>query len=200
MTVLGGDCHASLKHLLLRGNASFDRVSLGLLPSSEGGWDAAVSCLNRGTGGWLHVHANVPTMEQWGWAHWLCQSLTTIAASQTRSRRWNNCHVNGENDGCDASSTSDGGNDGNHVEWIAVVRHIEKVKSFTPMVNHVVADVFIGSRRKPFSAYNPINTFRACALSSLNSWCVLVYLNRPFDCGLFSFAGEDHQFWYWCPN
>ena len=148
-TVLEGDCRASLKRLLLRGDASFDRISLGLLPSSEGGWDVAVSCLNRGIGGWLHVHANVPTMERRGWTHWLCQSLTRIAASRTRSRRRNDCRADGENGGRDAASTHDGGDDGNDDEWIAVVRHVEKVKSFAPMVDHVVADVFVGPRYSP---------------------------------------------------
>jgi hypothetical protein len=150
-TVLGGDCRASLKRLLLRGDASFDRISLGLLPSSEGGWDVAVSCLDRGAGGWLHVHANVPTMERRGWTRWLCQSLAKIAASRTtRSRRRNDRRADGDDDGgCDAASTNDGGNDGNHDEWIAVVRHVEKVKSFAPMVDHVVADVFVGPRHSP---------------------------------------------------
>ena len=151
-TVLGGDCRASLKRLLLRGDASFDRVSLGLLPSSEGGWDVAVSCLDRGAGGWLHVHANVPTMERRGWTRWLCQSLAKIAASRTtRSRRRNDRRADGDDDGRDAASASDGrSNDGgNHDEWIAVVRHVEKVKSFAPMVDHVVADVFVGPRHSP---------------------------------------------------
>ena len=151
-TVLGGDCRASLERLLLGGDASFDRVSLGLLPSSEGGWDAAVSCLNRGTGGWLHVHANVPRVERRGWTRWMCQSLARIAASrqQTRSRRRDDRRADGGgDDGRDAASTSDGGNDGHRDEWIAVVRHVEKVKSFAPMVDHVVADVFVGPRYSP---------------------------------------------------
>ena len=145
-TVLEGDCRASLKRLLLRGDASFDRISLGLLPSSEGGWAVAVSCLNRGIGGWLHVHANVPTMERRRWTNWLCQSLTRIAALQARPHRRKDCHGDGGNVGCDAASTNDGGNDD---EWIAVIHHVEKVKSFAPMVDHVVADVFVGPRYSP---------------------------------------------------
>ena len=36
-----------------------DRVNLGLIPSSEGGWAAACAALSPGRGGWLHVHGNV---------------------------------------------------------------------------------------------------------------------------------------------
>ena len=63
-TILEGGCHVSLGRLVertddddggaidgndldmtTRGCNQFDRISLGLLPSSEGGWVAAVSCL-----------------------------------------------------------------------------------------------------------------------------------------------------------
>ena len=36
-----------------------DRVNLGLIPCSEGGWAAACAALRRDRGGWLHVHGNV---------------------------------------------------------------------------------------------------------------------------------------------
>ncbi len=36
-----------------------DRVNLGLVPSSEGGWPVACRALKPTTGGWLHVHGNV---------------------------------------------------------------------------------------------------------------------------------------------
>ena len=35
-----------------------DRVSLGLLPSSEAGWGVACTALKE-AGGWLHIHGNV---------------------------------------------------------------------------------------------------------------------------------------------
>ncbi|KAL7432341.1 hypothetical protein ACHAXH_005460 [Discostella pseudostelligera] len=128
VTVLEGDCRVSLKRLLDREGTSstnsecnevkqwyqFDRISLGLLPSSEGGWAIAVSCLHKTTGGWLHVHGNVATAERDNWAHWLCDTLAQYALPN--------------------------GHDG----WIAVCTHVEKVKSFAPKVDHVVADVFVG--------------------------------------------------------
>ncbi|XP_062513565.1 tRNA wybutosine-synthesizing protein 2 homolog isoform X2 [Corticium candelabrum] len=36
-----------------------DRVNLGLIPSCEDSWETACKCLNRSTGGWLHIHGNV---------------------------------------------------------------------------------------------------------------------------------------------
>ena len=137
-TVLEGDCRISLRGLIKRRRQGtntdherestttaeinqFDRISLGLLPSCEGGWPVAVSCLDRSTGGWLHVHANVPTIERTNWSHWLCRSLVNIASEQQKE---------------DASMNSS--------EWIAVCSHVEKVKSYAPKVDHIVADVFLG--------------------------------------------------------
>ena len=53
-TVYAGDCRAIVEENDLVDQ--FDRVSLGLLPSSEGGWGTAVKALHRSTGGWLHIH------------------------------------------------------------------------------------------------------------------------------------------------
>ncbi len=38
-----------------------DRVNVGLIPSSEGGWALACTALKVSTGGWLHIHGNVST-------------------------------------------------------------------------------------------------------------------------------------------
>lgn len=43
-----------------------DRVNLGLLPSSEPSWEAAVHLL-KDTGGWVHVHGNIPTSSYAKW-------------------------------------------------------------------------------------------------------------------------------------
>ena len=43
-----------------------DRVLLGLLPSSEGGWGLGVACL-KAQGGWMHVHGNVADGEEAAW-------------------------------------------------------------------------------------------------------------------------------------
>jgi ribosomal protein L11 methylase PrmA len=120
-TVLEGDCRLSLRDLLesLNNNPAqhkyFDRVSLGLLPSSEGGWDIAVACLNQVAGGWLHIHGNVPCAERGNWSHWVCQTLKLLTEKYNHRE-----------------------------EWHAICVYVEKVKSFAPKVDHVVADVFVG--------------------------------------------------------
>lgn len=119
-TLLEGDCRVSLEaHLVSKDDrpnqTNFDRVSLGLLPSSEGGWDIAIACLNQSIGGWLHIHGNVPTAERRQWAHWVCQSLKLLTEQHNHSKEWN-----------------------------AICTHVEKVKSYAPMIDHVVADVFVG--------------------------------------------------------
>ena len=109
-----GDCRVSAqKHNLVD---LVDRVSLGLLPSSEGGWRTAVRALKATTGGWLHVHANVPAQEIESWTLWLCHSLKTLANEEGRPDDW----------------------------WV-LCDHVERVKSFAPTVFHYVADVFVGT-------------------------------------------------------
>jgi tRNA G37 N-methylase Trm5 len=113
VTIYPGDCRTTAKdqHLV----NMFDRVSLGLLPSSEGGWETAVCALKNETGGWLHVHGNVRNAEKETWALWLCQRLLDICQDV-----------------------------GKPSEWIVLGNHVERVKSFAPTVSHFVADVFVG--------------------------------------------------------
>ncbi|GKY92394.1 hypothetical protein MPSEU_000210300 [Mayamaea pseudoterrestris] len=111
-TVYVGDCRIVAKEQGLVN--MFDRVSLGLLPSSEGGWATAVRALKRATGGWLHVHGNVPVKEANSWLEWLCIRVLDCARKEGL------------------------------VNWVVLGSHLEKVKSFAPTVNHYVADVWLG--------------------------------------------------------
>ena len=170
-TILEGDCRVSLKRLLEEDNSTaqvrqFDRISLGLLPSSEGGWSLAVSCLkNKSVGGMLHIHANVTTMERESWTHWLCRSLSNLAVNS------------------------------NGVNWIAVCTHVEKVKSFAPKVDHVVADVFVGPCD---SSKVPLTDGKRCLETGvLNS--MGEFIETPLDTPVPSCAlnkdGVLHQNW-----
>jgi len=116
-TVLEGDSRITVPQTGMVGIV--DRVSLGLLPSSEGGWKVAVQALRVGKGGWLHVHGNVPTVEKEIWSLWLSHRLERIADEL--------------------------GRDG----WIAFCSNVQKVKSFAPKVDHYVADVFVGPKGSP---------------------------------------------------
>lgn len=110
VTVLVGDSRVSAGSL----TNMFDRVSLGLLPSSEGGWRTAIRGV-KDAGGWLHIHANVPVKEVEAWTLWTCSKLLQLASEEGRP-----------------------------TEWIVFCRHVEKVKSFAPTVAHYVADVYVG--------------------------------------------------------
>jgi hypothetical protein len=111
--IYAGDCRKSIeKHNIVD---LVDRVSLGLLPSSEGGWRAAIRALKVPSGGWLHIHGNVPATEMESWTLWLCHRLGTLCREEGKPKDW----------------------------WI-LCDHVERVKSFAPTVFHYVADVFVG--------------------------------------------------------
>ena len=51
-----------------------DRVNLGLIPSSEAGWETACAALRNDRGGWLHIHGNV----SWRSENKLCGPARTL--------------------------------------------------------------------------------------------------------------------------
>ena len=88
------------------------RVSLGLLPTSAAGYATAAAVLNRETGGWLHVHENVHRAAvEDGWTDRLVARLQTCF-----------------------DDLPGGG-------WVLEARHVSRVKSYAPRVDHVVVDV-----------------------------------------------------------
>jgi len=131
-TVFAGDCRKICQRESLQGK--FDRVSLGLLPSSQGGWRTALKALSLTKGGWLHIHGNVPVAEMDQWALWMCQTLRGFLQEDDAA-----------NVGAKLQRDPD---------WIVLAAHIEKVKSFAPTINHYVADVFVG----PLLHYQPNHT------------------------------------------
>jgi tRNA G37 N-methylase Trm5 len=151
-TVYTGDCRVVAKENNLVN--MFDRVSLGLIPSSEGGWRTAVRAIRDTTGGWLHVHANVPGKELGTWSVWLCCCLRDLMREEDKP--------------------------GN---WVVLCTHVEKVKSFAPTVNHYVADVFVGpADRVPFdvelkaghaAVYHDNQRVEHCPASVTPSSCAL---------------------------
>lgn len=74
-TVHPGDCRHTARKL----ESQIDRVSLGLLPSSEGSWEVAVRSLRSDKGGWLHIHGNVPVDEiDSRWVPWMANRLQSF--------------------------------------------------------------------------------------------------------------------------
>lgn len=165
-TVLEGDCRVQARnHKLVN---MFDRVSLGLLPSSEGGWWTAVQALRRSTGGWLHVHGNVPVKEIQTWTEWLCRRLFDMIKE------------------LEPSPTG---------EWSVICTHVEKVKSFAPTVNHYVADVFLGEPET--IGYGGVVGQGSVAIVHTTEKAVTLDLTEPLvipSCAL-SKDGVLHQDW-----
>ena len=161
-TVYQGDCRVVAKENNLVDR--FDRVSLGLLPSSEGGWRTAVRAVRNATGGWLHVHANVPAKEVDAWSVWLCCCLRDLAVEEKKPK-----------------------------DWVVLCKHVEKVKSFAPTVNHYVADVFVGpTDRLPLNVELKPGTAGVLKTDKTVELCPAVV--TPSSCAL-SPDGVLHQNW-----
>ena len=224
VTILEGDCRANLERLLWEKEVNanddgfgYDRISLGLLPSSEGGWAVAVSCLNQQFGGWLHVHANVPTCERHRWTCWLGQSLANIASIMQKQRQQrlfvpnNKLVTEGKIDSCIAIDTNDdiadeeddlAGIDSNNIiknesndsnGWIAVVQHVERVKSFAPLIDHLVADVFVGPCHSSKAPSSVNSVFENLSGRFTPNWNCTNHAHQP-TCAL-NKDGVLHQHW-----
>lgn len=68
-----------------------DRVSLGLLPSSEGGWEIALAAL-KPRGGWLHLHQNVTDFQEQVWCQATIVKLQSLAEQLGQHWRLRYCH------------------------------------------------------------------------------------------------------------
>eukprot|EP00118_Oscarella_pearsei_P013558 m.109586 g.109586 ORF g.109586 m.109586 type:complete len:377 (+) comp37354_c0_seq1:23-1153(+) len=101
-----------------------DRVNLGLLPSSEIGWEAACLSLKVESGGWLHVHGNVnllpPSVEKSG-----------MERSWSSTKEWLEYVVDSFRSLCNKLGR----------DWRVEGRQVRKVKSYGPHILHAVADV-----------------------------------------------------------
>ena len=68
-----------------------DRVSLGLLPSSEGGWEIALAAL-KPRGGWLHLHQNVTDFQEQVWCQATIVKLQSLAEQLGQHWHLRYCH------------------------------------------------------------------------------------------------------------
>jgi Met-10+ like-protein len=148
-TVYVGDCRQTAMAANLVNVA--DRVSLGLIPSSQGGWRTAVRCLRYSTGGWLHVHGNVPAVEVQHWSQWLCRCLHDIWKQETHTRQQTTTNTMQHSTSCRPTGGGTDAHEEPH-DWITVCTHVERVKSFAPNVYHYLADVYLGPRILPSSS------------------------------------------------
>jgi len=119
-SILVGDSREVMKDILI--DTKFDRVSLGLLPSSEGGWKTAIQAIDLSKGGWLHIHGNVHSREKNQCVFWVISELSRIIDNSNLQEK----------------------------EHIILCHHIERVKSFAPKIDHYVADIYLGPYLPPY--------------------------------------------------
>ncbi|KAL4919764.1 S-adenosyl-L-methionine-dependent methyltransferase [Aspergillus aurantiobrunneus] len=98
-----------------QGWASIRHVNLGLLPSSRASWGNACKILDKGKGGWVHVHENVDIQQ-------IEEKRSEIAASL--ESLWTQ----------PVSKLVD-------TKPRAECRHVEQVKTYAPGVMHCVFDI-----------------------------------------------------------
>jgi hypothetical protein len=96
-----------------------DRVLLGLLPSSENGWEIAIRLISREKGGILHLHENV-----------LEKDLSSFIKDRMLVKLKDYCKKYRK-------------------EMIIEVIHVEKVKSYSPHVYHYVFDILLTPLETP---------------------------------------------------
>ncbi|KAM3827770.1 tRNA wybutosine-synthesizing protein 2 homolog [Vipera latastei] len=141
----------------LRGVA--DRVNLGLIPTSEGGWPVACQVLRKDVGGVLHLHQNVETFP--GKALEWCQQAEQGPRQATSRGRENQVALEDhhvlQNVGqsfttsakqewqrwaeVTAARIQDLLQDLDRKLWKTQILHIEHVKSYAPHVDHLVLDL-----------------------------------------------------------
>ncbi|KAI7801855.1 tRNA wybutosine-synthesizing protein 2 homolog [Triplophysa rosa] len=114
-----------------------DRVSLGLIPSSEEGWPVACRLLKRRTGGILHIHQNVTTpLHHETPEH---SSAIDVEQSPLKSQRdmevWTAWARETGSRICTLLLVITGD------KWTTDIRHIEHVKTYAPHISHVVLDL-----------------------------------------------------------
>ena len=75
LTIIEGDNQITLQSL----TDIADRVHLGILPSSENTWSLAIDCLKQ-SGGFIHIHMNVPEKEIDSFVEYCLKQLKHYAA------------------------------------------------------------------------------------------------------------------------
>ena len=105
--ILEGDNAETTKNL----KNEVDRVNLGLLPSSENGWNLAIRAL-KCEGGVLHIHHNVHIDHKQGFLDNMVQKLKAIILQYEDKK-----------------------------DWSVHILHCEHVKWYAPKISHMVIDV-----------------------------------------------------------
>lgn len=100
-----------------------DRVYLGLIPSCQFAWKSACKALRKEKGGILHVHENVNTFSN--------KSKYGLEKKEIWKKR-------GEEIVSQLLSIF---YQIYNIEWLVEIKHVTKVKSYAPHIDHLVFDI-----------------------------------------------------------
>ena len=104
-------------------------VNCGMLPSAAESWKTAVRIMDPICGGWLHLHETVPERETYQRAHQVLGVIQDFCESMQD---------------CDRDQAPE----------LVALEHIEKVKSMSPRILHIVMDICM----RPRQAQRPLET------------------------------------------
>jgi tRNA wybutosine-synthesizing protein 2 len=97
-------------------------VNCGLLPTSKGSWETAVRILDYELGGWVHLHENIATKDIESRSESILEQIQQLI---------------------DTSATTS--NEDRGKRRLAVLQHVETVKTYAPGVMHCVLDIYISN-------------------------------------------------------
>lgn len=95
-------------------------VNCGLLPSSKGSWATATRVLDREIGGWIHIHENLAIKEIEARSEEIADEMQILL------------------DALPEAHAEEKGK-----KSIAILEHVERVKTFAPGVMHCVLDIHV---------------------------------------------------------
>ena len=114
-----------------------DRVLLGLIPSAEESLRTACRALKPDTGGVMHVHANVTSQCAKEDSELTPNTAQPIPTCNRKLKNawllWSHelsARINGFLNSFDVEQT-----------WTVSCFHVERVKSYAPKIDHLVADI-----------------------------------------------------------
>ena len=106
-------------------NGIGDRINMGLIPSCENAFSIGIDCLKVDQGGWLHVHGNAPRKEMKKWALSVVEKCQQLILEKSQEK---NCKSNRKH----------------WIDYHCWCNHVERIKSYAPRIDHMVADIYVG--------------------------------------------------------
>jgi len=128
-TILEGD-----NRKVISDDIKADRILMGLIPTAEMSYEAACKTLNPISGGWIHIHGNVDSAVASNCEKY-SESNQLPSCNKTLTKPWMYWSLSTRDkieNILKLQTTKD---------WNVKIKHIERVKSYAPRVDHLVVDL-----------------------------------------------------------